>query len=85
MTSEDSDATGKVAAEADVQEDSSQDVETSQLANIGDIGSTRDELWQVQFNPNAAREVAARHLGRLMYSSPNDWSHYVFHENDAKA
>ena len=29
-----------------------------------------------------AREVAARHLGRLLYSPVNTWSRYVFHEND---
>jgi hypothetical protein len=82
MTDEDLDATVPVAAEADAQEVFSQSTEPSKS---GDSGSTRDELWQVQFEPNAAREVAARHLGRLMYSSPDDWSHYVFHENDPKA
>lgn len=29
-----------------------------------------------------AREVAARHLGRLLYTPVNTWSRYVFHENE---
>ncbi len=34
-------------------------------------------------NPeDTAREVAARHLGRLLYAPVNTWSRYVFHEND---
>jgi hypothetical protein len=57
----------------------------NETASAGNPTATRDELWQVQFDPDAAREVAARHLGRLIYSSHEDWSHYVFHENDPKA
>ena len=38
-----------------------------------DVGADADET---------AREVAARHLGRLMYEPVNTWSRYVFHEND---
>lgn len=29
-----------------------------------------------------AREVAANHLTRLLYTPTNAWSRYVFHEND---
>src|SRR5690348_16808534 len=29
-----------------------------------------------------AREVAAQHFARLMYSPVNSWSRYVFHENE---
>jgi hypothetical protein len=29
-----------------------------------------------------AREVAAQHFARLMYSPASTWSRYVFHEND---
>ena len=50
--------------------------------DAGNANGTRDELWQVQSDPKAAREVAARHLARLMYRSRENWSHYVFHEND---
>jgi hypothetical protein len=49
---------------------------------VGNTTSTRDELWQAQFEPDAAREIAASHLGRLMYPSYEDWSRYVFHENE---
>ncbi len=52
---------------------------------VGNPTATRDELWQVQADPSAARVVAARHLGRLMYSSHEPWSDYVFHENDPHA
>lgn len=31
---------------------------------------------------DTAREVAARHIGRLLYAPVNTWSRYVFHEND---
>ena len=51
----------------------------------GNANGTRDELWRVQFDSKAAREVAARHLARLMYTSREAWSHYVFHENDPQA
>jgi hypothetical protein len=29
-----------------------------------------------------AREVAARHLARLIYAPQSTWSRYVFHENE---
>lgn len=51
----------------------------------GNTISTRDELWQVQSDPKAAREVAARHLARLMYTMSDSWSRYIFHENDPQA
>jgi hypothetical protein len=82
MTSEDSDTMAPIAPETDVQDDAPQQNETRLFGNPS---GTRDELWQVQFDPSAAREVAARHLGRLIYSSHEDWSRYVFHENDPKA
>ena len=31
---------------------------------------------------DTAREVAARHMGRLLYAPVNTWSRYTFHEND---
>ena len=38
---------------------------------------------EVGANPeDTAREVAARHLGRLLYAPVNTWSRYTFHEND---
>ena len=30
----------------------------------------------------SAREVAAQHFARLMYTPISTWSRYVFHEND---
>lgn len=49
-----------------------------------DVAATGDET------PNAvgmgtgetAREVAARHFARLMYTPVSTWSRYVFHENE---
>lgn len=82
MTNEESSVNAPNDAETTAQSDATQTNETESLA---DTTNTRDELWQSQFEPNAAREVGARHLGRLMYSSPEDWSRYVFHENDPKA
>jgi len=82
MTNEEPGASTPTDAETAPETDTPQNNDTQTFANPA---STRDELWQVQFEPNAAREVGARHLGRLIYSSPPDWSHYVFHENDPKA
>jgi hypothetical protein len=42
-------------------------------ASPAEVGATPDDT---------AREVAARHLGRLLYAPVNTWSRYVFHEND---
>jgi hypothetical protein len=82
MAGEDPGETVPVTPAADEPNDVSPRNEALETSNPA---STRDELWQVQFDPNAAREVAARHLGRLIYPSHDDWSHYVFHENDPKA
>lgn len=42
-----------------------------------------DSETQFTAPPNEnAREIAARHLARLMYSPVNTWSRYTFHEND---
>lgn len=56
----------------------SAEAETLDIAGVGGVspaavGSAEGET---------AREVAAQHFARLIYTPISTWSRYVFHEND---
>ena len=74
LTTEDQATTGTINDEmADTADETMRDVTYPPGESPADVGADKGET---------AREVAARHLGRLMYEPVNTWSRYVFHEND---
>ena len=52
--------------------------ETLDVASVG--GESPASVGTAQ--GETAREVAAQHFSRLMYTPVSTWSRYVFHEND---
>ena len=61
------------AAAANTTEPGGLEIMYESTESPADVGSNPEDT---------AREVAARHLGRLLYAPINTWSRYVFHEND---
>ena len=73
LTTEDQTPTGTMNDEMADAASETLDVAYAPGESPADVGADRGET---------AREVAAQHLGRLLYEPVNSWSRYVFHEND---
>jgi len=56
------------------------DAEAATLEIVGVGGESPATVGTAE--GETAREVAAQHFARLMYTPISTWSRYVFHEND---